>query len=60
MLREIRDVEVSIIEDTGNKNEFLLPSSVNDTQTRIYHALGLKLQTRTVPRDLSKIVYNTD
>ena len=57
LLEEVLNVEVSVIIDTNNKNQMILAGLTNTTQANIYKVLDLKLQTRTVPLDQSRITY---
>lgn len=41
---ELNNLQVSLVEDSGSKKRFLLPSKITDNQRMIYSALGLKLQ----------------
>ena len=59
LLEEVLHVEASVIIDTNNNNQMVMPGLTNSTQANIYKVLDLKLQTKTVPLDESKITYPT-
>ena len=44
---------------SNNNNQMITPSLTNGIQANIYKGLDLKLQTKTVPLDESKITYPT-
>ena len=59
LLEEVLHVEASVIIDKNNNNQMVMPGLSNRTQANIYKVLDLKLQTKTVPLDESKITYPT-
>ena len=59
LLEEVLHVEASVIIDKNNNNQMVMPGLSNSTQANIYKVLDLKLQTKTVPLDESKITYPT-
>lgn len=53
VLGELGRVQASVVVDSGNGNQYLIPSSANHCQRSLYAAVGLKLKQRTVLVDPS-------
>ena len=51
ILRELGNVEVSLLRDEGNGKQYLVPSSSTKTQRLLYATAGCRLSGETVPVD---------
>lgn len=51
ILRELGNVEVSLLRDEGNRKQYLVPSSSTKTQRLLYATAGCRLSGETVPVD---------
>lgn len=53
ILRELGNVEVSLLRDEGNGKQYLVPSSSTKIQRLLYATAGCRLSGETVPVDPS-------
>ena len=48
ILAELREVEVSVVRDNTTKRHYAIPAAASSTKIRLYKAMGLTIQRRTV------------